>query len=123
MGVAHIEPAVGGCIRVVLRKAFGVDRAHANLEPVPSFPIAVDFSFAAKAKTAAAVVVRHDRQVVFNAIVPVHDGFIHLAIDFEANLAVALARGCRFEFGNAFLEVGAATPAKICGGSRQNRKG
>ncbi len=56
-----------------------------------------------------------DVDIVLDAVVPEHELRRDLARDGERDLAGALACCRRLEFGNAFLEVGAAVATEICG--------
>ena len=55
------------------------------------------------------------KSVVLDAVIPEQYGLVDLPVNRQADLAVALARCCSFQFGDALFEIGAAVAAEVCG--------
>ena len=104
---------VGDAVVVKLVRAIKTICANADFKQITSLQIVGDLALALETEACARGIVRSNINVAAVTIVPEQQGLIDKARHFELDLAIALARRCRFELGDPLLKVGAAIAAKV----------
>jgi hypothetical protein len=96
------------------------DGLYLHLQLVTGLHAWLELGLALEAEDRADGVVVHDIDVGLVAIVPEQQALRDVAVDLQANDAVALAGGGGLKLGDAFFKIAAAAAAEIGGLRRQD---
>ena len=129
-GGTQFDPASagGGALRgriwINLADTVGRCAVQAEFQPVAHLPTLGDFRLALKTDARLGEVVVDHVSIFFEAVVPGRNRLVDLTGDHQTYLAVALPRGCRFQFRDPLFQVGTAIAREIgCGsGSAANHR-